>query len=85
MFGARVKPGMLIHADKYGFIAIPEEDFPHLLECVRFGDSNERQNTIPAARDVIGLSANEIVDQLKAAQKKFDQNFADFRKKILSE
>ena len=85
VFGAKVKPGMLIHADKYGFIAIPEEDFPHLLEGVRFGDSNECQNTIPAARDVIGLSANEIVDQLKAAQKKFDQNIADFRKKILSE
>ena len=49
-----MKPGMLIHADKYGFIAIPPEDTRNLLEGVRFMDSNECRTTIPAGRDTVG-------------------------------
>lgn len=85
VFGTTVKPGMLIHADKYGFIGIPKEETEHLLEGVRFMDSNECQTTIPAARETIGLSAYEVVEQLKRAQKQFNENAEAFRKRILSE
>ncbi|MDO4343274.1 MAG: RraA family protein [Eubacteriales bacterium] len=84
VFGTKVKPGMLIHADKYGFIGIPEEDTEHLLEGVRFMDSNECQTTIPAARDTVGLTAQQVVEQLKRAQKEFDKNAAEFKKRILA-
>lgn len=83
VFGTKVKPGMLIHADKYGFIAIPEEETVHLLEGVRFMDSNECQTTIPSARDTFGLSKEEVLSQLKEAQVRFNQNAEDFRKRIM--
>lgn len=84
VFGTKVKPGMLIHGDKYGFIAIPPEDTPHLLEGVRFMDSNECQTTIPAGRDTVGLSAEQIVEQLRTANEAFARNAARFRGDILS-
>ena len=50
VFGRTVRPGDLIHADKHGFIVIPPEDQPRLLEAARFMDSNECNTVIPAAR-----------------------------------
>src|SRR5262249_3807949 len=41
VFGQTVRPGQLIHADKHGFLAIPTEDEPKLLEAARFMDANE--------------------------------------------
>ena len=83
IYGARVKPGMLIHADKYGFIAIPPEDTRNLLEGVRFMDSNECRTTIPAGRDTVGLSAGEVVEQLRRANQAFARESEQFRSYIL--
>jgi regulator of RNase E activity RraA len=33
-FGRRIKPGQLVHADKHGFLAIPDEDAPRVLARV---------------------------------------------------
>ncbi len=74
VFGRRVEPGQLIHADKHGFLAIPPEDEPHLLEAARFMDSNECQTLIPAARDAAGRSVEEILAGLRAAGKQFGEN-----------
>ncbi|HKN53326.1 MAG TPA: RraA family protein, partial [Amycolatopsis sp.] len=41
VFGRRIDPGQLIHADKHGFLAIPKEDEAHLLDAARFMDNNE--------------------------------------------
>ncbi len=41
VFGRKIQPGQLIHADKHGFLAIPPEDAPKLLDAARFMDSNE--------------------------------------------
>lgn len=83
IYGAKVRPGMLIHADKYGFIAIPPEDTRHLLEGVRFMDSNECRTTIPAGRDTVGLSTAQVVEQLRRANLEFAQNSDQFRADIL--
>jgi len=45
IFGRWIQPGQLIHADKHGFLAIPEADEQRLLEVVRFMDS--RMNAEP--------------------------------------
>lgn len=84
IYGTKVKPGMLIHADKYGFIAIPPEDTRYLLEGVRFMDSNECKTTIPTGRDTVGLTAEQIVEQLRVANEAFARNAAQFRADILS-
>lgn len=81
--GAHIEPGMLIHADKYGFIAIPEEDCRHLLEGVRFMDSLECRHTIPAGRSVFGLNKEQVIQQLDKAWDEFGTEAECFRKEIL--
>ncbi|MCD7735940.1 MAG: RraA family protein [Lachnospiraceae bacterium] len=85
IYGTTVKPGMLVHADKYGFIAIEEEDFPHLLEGVRFTDSNECRTTIPASRGAVGESTDEVVERMRKAMLEFNKNADEFRRKILEQ
>ena len=82
IYGTTVAPGMLIHADKYGFIAIEPEDTEHLLEAVRFMDSNECQTTIPAGRETEGLTMDEILEQLICANRKFAENAAEFKRRL---
>jgi regulator of RNase E activity RraA len=73
-FGRKIKPGQLIHADKHGFMVIPEEDEPKLLEAARFMDSNECNTVIPACRYSYGKPLQEISDEFGAAAKKFGEN-----------
>ncbi|MEZ6128691.1 MAG: hypothetical protein R3C59_08410 [Planctomycetaceae bacterium] len=61
-FGTRISPGSLIHADKHGFLAVPDEDTPHLLEAARSMDSFECQTMIPAARSAAGKSTEELTE-----------------------
>lgn len=51
VFGTVVNPGDLIHADKHGFLVIPEDDQPKILEAVLFMDNNECNTVIAAALD----------------------------------
>ena len=82
IFGAKIKPGMLVHADKYGFIAIPKEETPHLVEAVRFSDDNECRTVIPAAKAVTGKTMEEILDQLGKAGMESGKNVAEFKRSI---
>ncbi len=67
VFGRIVQPGQLIHADKHGFIAIPEEDQDRLLEAARFMDSNECRTVIPAARGAAGKTTAQLLSDIDAA------------------
>jgi 4-hydroxy-4-methyl-2-oxoglutarate aldolase len=67
VFGCPVKPGRLIHADKHGFLVIPEEDEERLLEAARFLDSCECRTMIPAARSSAGRTMEEICDAMDEA------------------
>ncbi|WP_218103877.1 RraA family protein [Paenibacillus hemerocallicola] len=51
IFGCTIRPGQLIHADKYGFLAIPPEDEARLLEAARYMDDNECNTVIAAATE----------------------------------
>ena len=74
VFGCRVRPGQLIHADKHGFMAIPEEDEERLLEAARFMDSNECRTLIKATRSTQGKSMEEILRSIDRAADEFGQN-----------
>jgi len=67
VFGRAIQPGALIHADKHGFLVIPGEDEPKLLEAARFMDSNECNTVIAAARAAAGKSHDEILAELELA------------------
>ncbi len=49
VFGNQVNSGDLIHADKHGFLIIPEEDQSRILEASLFMDNNECDTVINAA------------------------------------
>ncbi len=71
VFGQRIQPGQLIHADKHGFLAIPKGEETHLLEAARFMDSNECQTVIAAARSGSGLTTDALLAQIDAAGAEF--------------
>lgn len=64
VFGTTVKTGDLIHADKHGFLVIPEEDQPRILEAAIFMDNNECNTVISAA-----LSYDKTEEQITAAER----------------
>ena len=74
VFGRKIQPGQLIHADKHGFLAIPKEDEKELLSASRFMDQNECETVIPAARNATGLSPEELLNQLDKGAKQFGDN-----------
>lgn len=74
VFGRRVKPGDLIHADKHGFLVVAPDEQKGLLEAARFMDSNECETLIPAARGAAGKSARQILAGIDAAASQFGKN-----------
>ena len=71
VFGRKVKPGQLIHADKHGFLVIPVEDEERLLDAAIFMDNNECNTIIAAARNSAGKSQEQILKALNDASKDF--------------
>lgn len=74
VFGVHVRPGQLIHADKHGFLVIPDDDQQSLLEAARFMDANECQTLIAAAKNHHGKSAEQILNDLNRATRQFNDN-----------
>ena len=72
VFGRKVKPGQLIHADKHGFLVIPDEDIDNLLEAALFMDNNECNTVIAAARNAAGKPVSQVLDELNEAGTKFN-------------
>jgi regulator of RNase E activity RraA len=73
VFGIQISPGQLVHADKHGFLAIPQEDERKLLEAALFMDANENSHVIKAARETPGKNHDEILDDLDKASDAFSQ------------
>lgn len=67
VFGTKVQPGQLIHADKHGFLVIPEKDFGGIVEAAAFMDANECNTIIPAARNTFGQKTVDILKNINAA------------------
>ena len=74
VFGRKVLPGDLIHADKHGFIVIAPEEQSGLLEAAQFMDANECNTIIPAARDAAGQTMDEILESIDQSRKAFNKN-----------
>ena len=74
VFGRQVASGDLIHADKHGFMVIPEAEQARLLEASRFMDENECATLIPAARNTTGKSQAEILTSINNAGAAFGEN-----------
>ena len=81
VFGRKVRPGQLIHADKHGFLAIPEGDEERLLDAAAFMDANECNTVIPATYsatpetgDAVNRRVTEAIGEFsKAVRGKFQR------------
>ncbi len=71
VFGTKIQPGQLIHADKHGFLAVDASEQGELLEASVFMDQNECDTVIAAARSCAGLSSEEAVSRINAAGGEF--------------
>ncbi len=74
VFGRRVNPGDLVHADKHGFLVIAPDEQPTILEAARFMDANECETVIPAARGSAGLPSEQVLTNLAEAGAQFGRN-----------
>ncbi len=74
VFGTKVRPGQLIHADQHGFIIIPNDAQERLLAAVRFMDDNECDTVIHATRSTTGRNLPEILAGMSEAAAKFGAN-----------
>ena len=71
VFGTKVRPGQLIHADKHGFIAIPEGEEERLLQASVAMDVHECETVIDAARSTGGLSFADAAGAIDRAAGEF--------------
>lgn len=71
VFGTKISPGQLIHADKHGFIAIPFGEEPSLLQAAIQMDRNECETVIPAARSFIGHDSEVLLAEVNRAATEF--------------
>ncbi len=76
VFGTRVNPGQLLHADKHGFTIIPPDAFARVVEAARFMDDNECDTVITAARNQAGRSLPEILAGMDEAAAGFSRGAA---------
>lgn len=74
VFGRRVQPGQLIHADKHGFLVIKAEEEARLLEAARFLDTQECRTMIASARDSMGLPYEQVVRNFDEAARQYGEN-----------
>jgi len=58
VFGCLIQPGQLIHADKHGFMAIPEDEQAKILDAALFMDGNECDTVIALTRNAAGHSTD---------------------------
>ena len=73
VFGQKVLPGQLVHADKHGFLSIPFGEEKGLLEASVFMDLNECNTVIRAARSAAGLTEEELITSLNQAGAAFGE------------
>lgn len=66
VFGRRIQPGQLIHADRHGFLAIPPEDEGRLLAAATALDTLEGQHLTAAARDAVGQTPQQALAAIEA-------------------
>ncbi len=74
VFGTKISPGDLIHADKHGFLAIAPDEQAGLLDAACFMDTNECKTVIPAARETFDCDADKTLENMESAIGVFSKN-----------
>jgi 4-hydroxy-4-methyl-2-oxoglutarate aldolase len=67
VFGTKIRPGQLIHADKHGFLIIPDDACARVLDAARVMDDHECDTVIAAARAQDDARTPKVVERIDAA------------------
>jgi 4-hydroxy-4-methyl-2-oxoglutarate aldolase len=74
----RLAPGELLQLKRWntptlynGFLALPDEDVPSVLEAARFMDANECNTLIAAARSASGKTTEQFLAEVQQAAADF--------------
>lgn len=78
VFGTRVKPGDLLHADKHGFMAFDADETKDLLEAIRFMDANECDQLLSLSRTAAGIPTKDFISEYAKRVKGFQRNTRQF-------
>jgi len=85
-FGVDIRPGQLIHADKHGFLVIPEEDEEKLLAATDHMDLMERKLVLVPGREGVGKHPSEIAKEMEDVCAKMgkekQEKYGSFRDKF---
>ncbi len=73
VFGQRINPGQLIHADKHGFLAIPPGEEQGLLDAAVFMDANECNTVIKTVRGAPGVPHDELLKRINLSVTEFGE------------
>lgn len=71
VFGTTIKSGQLIHADKHGFLVIPEEDQKAVFDAALFMDGNECDTVIESSQIMRGENTQQIRARQVEAERRF--------------
>merc|ERR1711872_377953 len=86
VFGVSVRPGQLIHADKHGFLVIPEADEKKLLAATEHMDRMERELVLLPGREGVGKQTKEIAEAMEKVCSKMgkekQEKYGSFRDKF---
>jgi 4-hydroxy-4-methyl-2-oxoglutarate aldolase len=74
VFGTKIKSGEVIHADKHGFVRIPESAQDRLVKAARFFDDNECNTVLLGAQSASGKTLPKIIADLNADSAHFENN-----------
>ena len=81
-----VNLGQLIHADKHGFLVIPEADEKKLLAATEHMDRMERELVLLPGREGVGKQTKEIAEAMEKVCAKMgkekQENYGSFRDKF---
>ncbi|HZQ10487.1 MAG TPA: RraA family protein [Anaerolineae bacterium] len=73
VFGTKIQPRRLIHADKHGFVVIPPEDERRLLAAARFMDNTEAATKLAASWIPSGMSTDDLLTGFDRADDKMTE------------
>lgn len=73
VFGCRIQPGQLIHADQHGFLAIPADEEEALLDAALFMDQNECLHKLPATRGSAGMTRSQLIAAILSEDAEFER------------
>lgn len=82
VFGCKIKPGQLIHADQHGFLAIPFGEEKGLLQATRAMDQIECETLVEFHQSIRGRKSSENFSDFSEAFQNYSSKIKSYSESI---